>query len=59
MDQTSIKLCNIATCNNKELRKTQISWTLYHHKVAQDMCDPVHSQPEKDHMDFKVHMALQ
>lgn len=55
MDQIPSKLCYIVRGNKKELRKTQIFWTFrisswYHYKVAQDMCDPVHSQPEKTHM---------
>lgn len=51
MDQIPVKLCYLVTGNNKELRKIQIPWTFrtpswYYYKVAQDMCDPVHSQPE-------------
>lgn len=52
MDQMPIKLCDIVTGNNKELRKIQISWTFrissrYYYKLAQDTCDLVYSQREK------------
>lgn len=51
MDQTLVKLCHLVTGSNKELRKIQIPWTFrtlswYYYKIAQDMYDPAHSQPE-------------